>query len=76
MVNPTYLHCLLRVDDPSTISLFLTMCVHFKNGGLTRDVTGNFRVDVLKRECTSINLGGSCNINVYLMDWEVVFLFL
>ena len=51
------------------------MCMHLKYGGLTPDVTGNFKIDVLKREYTSIHLGGSCNIIVYLMDWEVYFLF-
>ena len=36
--------------------------MHFKHGGLTRDVTGNCKLDVLKGEFTSIFLGGSCTI--------------
>ena len=47
--------------------------MHLKYGGLTRDVTGHFKLDVLKREFTSIILGGLCNIFLYLMDWEVIF---
>ena len=38
------------------------MCMHFKFGQLTRDVTGNFKLDVLKAEFTSIILGGSCTM--------------
>ena len=38
------------------------MCLHFKFGGLTRDVRGNFKVDVFKGEFTSIILGGSGTI--------------
>ena len=49
--------------------------MHFKYGGLTNDVTGNFKLDVLKREFTSIILGGPCDMIVYLMDWEVNFFF-
>ena len=49
--------------------------MHFKCSGLTRDVTGNFKLYALKQEFTTIILDGSCNIVVYLMDWEVIFLF-
>ena len=38
------------------------MCVHFKYSVLTRDVTGNFKLDVFKGEFTSTILGGSGNI--------------
>ena len=33
--------------------------MHFKHGGLTRDVTLDFKLDVFKGELTSIILGGS-----------------
>ena len=42
--------------------------MHFNYGGVTRDVTENFKLDVLKREFTSIIFDGSCNIIVNLMD--------
>ena len=38
------------------------MCMHFKYGGLTRDVTGSFKLNVFKGDFTSIVLGGSCTI--------------
>ena len=38
------------------------MFKHFKYGGLTRDVTGNFKLDVLKGEFASIFLSGTCTI--------------
>ena len=36
--------------------------MHFKFGGLTRDVTGNLKLDTLEGEFTSIIFGGSCTI--------------
>ena len=47
---------------PLLKAYFSTMCMHFKYGGLTRDDTGKFNLDVHKGEFTSIILGGSCNI--------------
>ena len=38
------------------------MCMHLKYGGLTRDITGNFRLDVFKGDFASIVLGGSGTI--------------
>ena len=63
------------MDNVSTSSIFLTIYIHFKYGGLTHDVTGSFTFDVFKWISTSIILDGSCNIIVDLMYWEVIFLF-
>ena len=36
------------------------MLMHFKCGGVTRHVTGSFKLDVFKGDYTSMILGGSC----------------
>ena len=36
--------------------------MHFKYGGLTRDVTESFKLNVFKGDFTSIVLGGECTI--------------
>ena len=38
------------------------MCKNFNYGELTRDATGNFKLDVFKRKFTPIILGGSGTI--------------
>ena len=38
------------------------MCMHFKCGGLTRDITGSFKLDVFKGDFNSLIFGGPCTI--------------
>ena len=48
---------------PLLQAYFSIMCMYLKCGGLSRDFTGSFMLDVFKGYFTPLNLGGSCTLD-------------
>ena len=57
------------------LAYFSTMYMDFKYGWLIRDVTECFTFHVFNWVFTFIIWGGSCNILLYFMYWEIIFFF-